>query len=392
MRLASTLPPRTSNKDAGGTTGSRTLHQLLCIASIVLVTGQAVSFSSAQEEVKPVDPLPTAVPLTSIPSVPDALKQQQISQDPASLPSAKFMPEGTFVTDREGKLVVTDSGDVILVPVAGSDLPLMVVLPCQRLEQMLASRAANGPESKFLLSGQVFVYRGREFLLPTLFAISRGTHSALVQTPAKNNESQPASGTGGSTPAATAPTNTNPTQPTAESTDPRVSDLIRDLEASRNSQRRIMPTPTPPSAQPNASIPMVPVAPPSPTPPTSPTTAPGQGTEVNPANDGGNPAGAVSTLANEGTVLVSKRGRVVRLPAEGGRLALAIDNDPNSPGAAPMILQPSRMMEQLESVAAGRGEEFVLRVSGRVMVFEGKNFLLPTFYQFVPKMDVTPRQ
>lgn len=351
---------------------------MLGVSALLLIAGNAAGLSAAQEAVKPVDPLPSSVPLSSIPTVPDALKKPEVTrQDPAALPSAKFMPEGTFVTDREGKLIVADSGDVILVPSPSSDLPLMVVLPCQRLEQMLASRAANGPESSFLLSGQVFVYRGREFLLPTLFSISRSTPSSVAPTKPTTNPAPASPATTSPTPT---PTPTPPgTTPSAESADPRVSDLIRDLEASRNTQKRIMPTTG--QSQPNSSVPLIPVD-----------AGGGAGTTPATGGGGGNAPEAQKPLANEGTVLVSRRGRVIRLASEGGRLALAVDNDPNSPSVAPMILQPSRMMEQLESVAGGSGEELVLRVSGRVMVFEGKNYLLPTFYQFVPKMDITPRQ
>jgi hypothetical protein len=32
------------------------------------------------------------------------------------------------------------------------------------------------------------------------------------------------------------------------------------------------------------------------------------------------------------------------------------------------------------------------RVSGQVMVFGGKNFLMPTFFQLPPRSDLSPRQ
>jgi hypothetical protein len=91
-------------------------------------------------------------------------------------------------------------------------------------------------------------------------------------------------------------------------------------------------------------------------------------------------------------MLTNRRGRLIRLANEGGRLAFVVDNDPNSPATSPLILQPSRVMQQMESMSSVRGEAVSFRVSGRVMVFGGKNYLLPTFFQIPPKSDISSRQ
>ena len=49
----------------------------------------------------------------------------------------------------------------------------------------------------------------------------------------------------------------------------------------------------------------------------------------------GSDATATKALSNEGTLLTNRRGRLIRLAQEGGRLALVLDNDPNSPGGTP---------------------------------------------------------
>lgn len=159
--------------------------------------------------------------------------------------------------------------------------------------------------------------------------------------------------------------------------DPKVSELIRDLEGQRaggSEPRRLSATVTS-SALPDVAPQLI---------------APGGQTPLAPVAAASKPPGAA--IANEGSILVSKRGRIVRLANEGGRLALAIDNDTNSPAPAPMILQPCRVMQQLEGVSASKGDGVTYRVSGRVMVFEGKNYLLPTFFQLTPVSDITPRQ
>ena len=98
------------------------------------------------------------------------------------------------------------------------------------------------------------------------------------------------------------------------------------------------------------------------------------------------------SLKPEGAVLISRRGRLVRLAEQGGRLALVFDNDPDSPGPKPFVLHPCQLLERLESVASARGDDTTFRVSGRVTVFEGRNYLLPTFEQAIVQTDISPMQ
>jgi hypothetical protein len=46
----------------------------------------------------------------------------------------------------------------------------------------------------------------------------------------------------------------------------------------------------------------------------------------------------------------------------------------------------------MEALAATRGDDLVFRVSGRVTVYDGRNYLLPTFEQVTPPGDVIPMQ
>ena len=313
-----------------------------------------------------VDPAPAASPQSSIASVP-LLPTNSVS---GAFPAATSLPEGTFVIDRVGKVVVAETGDVIFVPVAESAAagqPLMVLLPSQRLEQMLASRAVNGEEVSFRIAGQVFTYRDRAFLLPSMFAVQQQPNLITPEQPkpAKDQSSVGLStGDGGlaSVPRASA------------LRDPQVTELIRELEGQRaggSEPRRLSATVAP--TLPNAVAPVV-LAP------------------IVPATGEPAPGSDQRLIANEGTLLVSKRGRIVRLPQDGGRLAFTVDNDANSPAPAPMILQPCRVMQQIEGVAATKGDGVTYRVSGRIMVSGGRNYLLPTFFQLFPKSDITPRQ
>ncbi|MCX5691280.1 MAG: hypothetical protein NTV94_16080 [Planctomycetota bacterium] len=250
---------------------------------------------------------------------------------------------------------MTESGDAIFIPrgeSAAKDLGPVVLLPCQRLEQMIAAKASHGDQIEYTIAGQVFTYREREFILPTIFAIH--TPAAASPPPASPQSTSPTT-----TQPASSPTNSN----VATDQDPKVADLIRDLEQSRTGPRKVSPQPAAaPASAPNALKPA--------------------GTDAMPNK----------ALSNEGSMLTNRRGRLIRLAQEGGRLALVLDNDPNSPAGTPLILQPSRMMQQMESMASIRGDAISFRVSGRVMVFNAKNYLLPTFFQIPPKSDITPRQ
>jgi hypothetical protein len=300
----------------------------------------------SKDQPAPVAPKPERAPQTTLPTVPDAAPN--LGTDVPPLSTGKFLPEGTFITGRSGSLFLSDAGDAIFVPRGdhAAALAPVMLLPCQRLEQMLAAREVNGAETTFAVSGQVFTYRDREFLLPTLFAVEQ-KQTETPAAPKGTPEAKPKE-------AAAAPMN---------EADPRVADLIRDLEQSRSGPKKISPAAARPATGDAAAKPKSDV-------------------EVVKARG----------LSNEGTLLTNKRGRLVRMNTEGGRLCLVMDNDPNSPGAAPLILQPCRVMQQMESMSSFKGDGVAFRVSGRVMVFNGKNYLLPTFFQIPPKSDINSRQ
>lgn len=96
-------------------------------------------------------------------------------------------------------------------------------------------------------------------------------------------------------------------------------------------------------------------------------------------------------LIPDGTVVTARRGRLVRA-GRGGELAFSVDSDPDSPGTPPMTLLPCRLLESIEASAAQHGENMAFLVSGRVTVFQGRNYLLPTMYKTLRTSDVVPHQ
>jgi hypothetical protein len=255
-----------------------------------------------------------------------------------SLPSKRFYPEGALLPARKGQVLRARTGEMIFVPDKGDGAPepAMVLLGCQRLSQLEAAAAAPGFTGSVTLGGQVFVYRDRHYLLPGVFS---------TQTEAREDQK--------------AKEPKEPKQPKEPSKDPRAEDLIKELETQRGAPRALDP-------------------------------AMRKGAPVTPApSTGGKEARPVLT---EGTALVMRRGRLVRLPGDDGRFAFAFDNDLNSPAPAPMALLACGELQQLEMLATTRGEDVVYKISGRVMSYQGRNYLLPVMHQVVETGAIVPMQ
>jgi len=234
---------------------------------------------------KPIPPTPPKPAQRAVPSIqPPVMDAPGLSGTDFSLPVKRFYPEGTLLPARQGQVVRARTGDLIFVPTAmgkGPAEPAMVLMGSQKLSQLEAAAAAPGFEGGVTLSGQVFVYRDRHYLLPTVFSV-RSAGAGDADGP----EAQAA-----------------PRAPThGKQSDTRAEDLIKELESQRGAPRTLGPG--------------------------------GQGAgggsgdkgwaggdaRGNGAGDAAGPAGAAA-----------RGGRAVRV---------AFDNDANSPAPAPMMLLP----------------------------------------------------
>ncbi|MBM4108673.1 MAG: hypothetical protein FJ255_07660 [Phycisphaerae bacterium] len=92
----------------------------------------------------------------------------------------------------------------------------------------------------------------------------------------------------------------------------------------------------------------------------------------------------------EGEILAGRAGRLVTGPD--GTPALAFDNDLDSPAWPALPVVRCRMRERFEAVLAGRAEGPRVRASGRLLVENGRAYLMPTLFQVLPDSDLTPRQ
>ena len=84
--------------------------------------------------------------------------------------------EGEFIVSRRGRLVRSSDGAHVLFVFQGdgreSPEAPMIMMPCRMLESMEDIIAERGESVEFILSGEVFVYRKHNYLLPTMMTIA----------------------------------------------------------------------------------------------------------------------------------------------------------------------------------------------------------------------------
>lgn len=92
----------------------------------------------------------------------------------------KLKREGQFIMQRRGRMIADGKHFKQWMFVFESDKngmadPPMYLMPCRYLEDMERIVKREGDSAVFILSGQIFVYRGANYLLPTIMqqAVSR---------------------------------------------------------------------------------------------------------------------------------------------------------------------------------------------------------------------------
>ncbi|MBL0869607.1 MAG: hypothetical protein IBJ18_03415 [Phycisphaerales bacterium] len=92
------------------------------------------------------------------------------------IPTAKLLREGTFVTSKRGRMTRGGSGDWQInfdADAEGRIDPPMGLMPCMNLQAMEKLVEKGGDSVTFTISGQVFLYKGRNYLLPTMYIVNR---------------------------------------------------------------------------------------------------------------------------------------------------------------------------------------------------------------------------
>jgi hypothetical protein len=248
---------------------------------------------------------------------------------------APLLSERTTLALRRGSMVKLPTGERVFLFHADAggraDRP-MVLLASQKLQQMEQVAADRDEPPVFLLTGQVYVYQGINYLLPTAYS--------MVQPPSSGGEGQA------------------PPPPPPAATDPQVQDLIKQLEAQRRGPRALeRTTPAEGAARPSAGE-----------------------------------ADQTKGLLPEGQAVVRRRGRMVRGGA--GEWEFVFDRgaagDPSLD--RPMTLAPSLNLQRMEAFAAQKGDAASFEVSGQVRIYRGRNHLVPTLFQVYLDNELEPRQ
>lgn len=91
---------------------------------------------------------------------------------------ANIVPENTFLPSRSGRMTRSPEGQWIFTFDGGPEgaaEPAMVLLPCQTLMEMETYGEGAGESAVLIVSGIVYVYHGRNYLMPTVFRPARRT-------------------------------------------------------------------------------------------------------------------------------------------------------------------------------------------------------------------------
>jgi hypothetical protein len=101
-----------------------------------------------------------------------------------------------------------------------------------------------------------------------------------------------------------------------------------------------------------------------------------------PAGQGGQPTGQRTrhvAPVPEGTMIVYRRGRIVR--DAGGALAFIFEADVTGLADPPLTLLPCLLLQRIEYYADRAGSTAPVLLSGRVYANEGRSYLLPSVFQ-----------
>lgn len=260
-----------------------------------------------------------------------------------SVMGGRLVRQGTFLLSRRGTVSKLPDGEVLLTfdpdehGAAERPMPLLPNTNLQNLER-IADRA--DPTARFNISGQVMAFKGRNYLLMDRPAeIVRA--AAPVPKPAEPKADEPKPAGNG---------NADPTG------------MINKLEGAareRDAARPVLAVPDPGAAPAHVAGPTIPTVPPE-------------------------------KLLREGSMITSRRGRMIRQPD--GDWALTFDADAAGKSEPALLLLPCMNLQAMERVAERGGEAATMSVSGIVTTYKSRNYLLPTMYMVNRPSDIVPGQ
>jgi hypothetical protein len=331
-------------------------------------------------------------------------------------------PEGSMLPPTTGELVALPTGDIVFrafsavadaaasadadassaspssaARVVAPELPVFALLPSPRLIQIRsvmerargAARASGTkdverdvermPRAVGTISGQIFIYRNRAFLSPASFAEAAVPAGAMV-TPTQDKGQDKIASEGqadkqATTPAGNAAGDGQGNAQGDAAAAPKASaldELFGELEQMPSAPRVL---------------------------------APGASAMREQAVRNGSAIALDAPLLSDGTVIVGRAARLVRMAELGGRLGLAFDNDGpvakaggqaagneagvqgGKPTSSPtdelptLALLPCTTLERMEQLAAQHADALTFVVTGRIVSDGDRNAFMPLFFQ-----------
>ena len=239
-----------------------------------------------------------------------------------------LLPEGRALVSRSGRLVHEGRWWTFVFDPAEGEPPT-TLLPNASLEVMVRTASGSASPVKFVVSGEITVFEGADYLLVRMVR-----RSVVADEPsAPQEETVPGENTSGEE---EAPASEEARQ--AVSSDLPAEDVLAKLKAQRPKQE------------------MIPVD---------------QSVSDDRADRGTTGARA---MIPDGSPLMSRPGRLVR---DGEWWSFAFESDRPDHPEPPMKLLPSNSVELMLQAARRGANGLVFLVSGEVTAFQGDNFLLP---------------
>ncbi|MEM9083942.1 MAG: hypothetical protein AAGB34_10135 [Planctomycetota bacterium] len=291
-------------------------------------TSESEAVRPADEPGDPLPPIATGLPGIDLPTY--------------RPPRSVLVREGAFLIERQGYVHELEGGGLIYVfdkDASGNAEPPMILLPSLRTMEMARVIGSQERAITFEVNGEVFVYKGRNYLLVDFFRVMRLDGNPVMD----KEEEEPQGGEEKAEDTENADLsdqNLFPEQGAADG--PSVEELLEEIERADKAEGEIFRPITNPNAE--------------------------QRTQ--------------RTALREGEVITARRGVIER--GEGASWSFIPNNDTPTEGEdvedTPLTLLPCLNLQKMAQIAQVRGGEATFQVSGIATVHEGNNYLLPTSF------------
>lgn len=298
---------------------------------------------------------------------------------------APLMREGSAILDVRASIRKDPQRGwwTITLPTMRANVPPseLTLLPCTRLSEMQRIvEASPNRMVEFQVSGRVFVYRGRNYLLPTYAPVIEEQDIAVSVAPALDPERADGKDATATQPVVAArsesqsdgqPVSNAPpeAQPSAGDS---AADIMREIEQASGP---LTQNPTV-AGRSTASQQNTDSAPPAPDEVSTERAAGFSGS----SDEGGNGNGlAGGQLIAEDSSVVNRRGKITR-DSSGGWL-FVFDADATGLADPPLRLLPCLLLERIEDYARRQGNNSPALISGTMYLYSGRNYLMPTVFR-----------